>query len=448
MELKKLLEERAKLAAEIHALADSQATWTAEDRQNWNELNSDYDKFSAQIEAEEGRIKVAQRAADIAGEQEKRAAASHAIAMATSDSFGGAQKSAAAPTEEHRALAQQAWFRRQMEMPLDERHEEACRLTGMNPNNRELCIRSLDTPQFNRIREKRAGMSTQDAVGGYTIPEGFVNNFEIALLAFGGIRQAADVIRTATGNNLPWPTANDTATKGALLTEETTIGATANPTVGVKTFGAYKMSSKLIQVSPELLQDSAFDMAAQIGSWLGERIGRIESDYYTTGTGSSEPTGILASSGGAYLGVTFASTTAITSDELLDLIHSVDPAYRQGSSFMAHDTIIKYFRKMKTGTGEYIWQDGMRAGQGQTLFGYPVITNQSMTATMTATDKNLIFGNLKKFKIRDVAEIRLRRLVERYADTDQEGFVAFHRTDSGLLDAGTYPVKYAKQAAS
>ena len=314
----------------------------------------------------------------------------------------------------------------------------------MPMNRRTIDLRMRNTSDLRAHREGRAGMSTTDNVGGYTIPTGFVNNFEIALLAFGGPRQVADVIRTDSGNDLPWPTANDTGNTGVLLAEETTIGTTVNPTVSIKTFYAYKMSSKLIQISPELLQDSAFDMAAEIGRMLGERIGRCECTYYTTGTGSSQPSGCVT---GATAGNTTASATAITADEIIDLIHTIDASYRQGAAFMMHDTVLSYIRKLKDGNGVYLWQPGMTFGKPDMIFGYPVYINTAMSSTITATDKTMMFGQWSKFKIRDVAQIRLRRLVERYADTDQEGFVAFHRTDSGLLDAGTHPLKYLLQHA-
>lgn len=346
-------------------------------------------------------------------------------------------------TEETRALALQGWMRSQCDIPLDNRHLEACRITGLNPASRTIDMRLGNTSQVRQLREKRAGMSLTDALGGYTVPTGFVQNFETALLTFGGPRQVADVIRTETGNDLVWPTGNDTGNKGALLSEETTIGSTVNPTVGAKTFKAYKMSSKLIQISPELLQDSAFDMASQLGAWLGERIGRIEADYFTFGTGSSQPEGCVY---GATSGIKADSATAITLDEIIELIHTVDPAYRPGAKFMMHDLILSYIRRIKNGDGIYYWQPSVTLGEPDRLFGYPVVVNNSMESSISSDHETILFGDFSKFKIRDVAQIRLRRLVERYADTDQEGFVAFHRTDSGVIDAGTNPLKYFEQA--
>lgn len=440
-----LRQKVGELANTIKELAARQAEWTAEDRANWDKVNADYDAAKAKLD---DALVVSQRAAAV----EAAIQASAGDQRIGREDYDGRTvvNTPTVATEEHRSLAMQSWFLHQSGVDLTQRHVEAARLCGINPSSRELALRLYDTRRFN---ECRAGMSTIDAVGGYTIPEGFVNNFELALLAYGGIRVAADVMRTATGNNLPWPTANDTGNTGELLTEETSIGSTVNPTVGVKTFYAYKMSSKLIQISPELLQDSAFNLASQTGTWLGERIARIEATYHTTGTGSSQPTGLLAASGGATVATLStgnaytASATAITWDELTDLIYAVDASYRPGAAYMMHDNVIRYLRKLTDGDGHYYWQPSITAGISDQILGYPVITNLAMSSTITAGDKTVVFGQLKKFKIRDVAEVRLRRLDERYADTDQIGFVAFHRTDSGLLDAGTHPVKYLLQHA-
>jgi HK97 family phage major capsid protein len=433
-EIKRLKEERAKLVRGWRVILEQA------EKENRG-LNTDEQVASDKAEAD---LKLYDERVDRLERAEAAAAKIAAVTIAEG------QERAESPqnTPESRVMALQGWMLAQAELPIGDAQRQAMQACGVRPNQRFFDIGLRRTSEYNAFRrEQRAGMSTTDALGGYTIPEGFVSNFETALLAFGGPRQVADVIRTASGNDLPWPTGNDTSNKGELLTEETTIGVTTNPTIGAKIFGAYKMSSKLIQVSPELLQDSAFDMASQIGAWLGERIGRIECDYYTTGTGSSQPTGILATSGGATAATLStgnaytASASAITPDEIMDLIHAVDPAYRMGSAFMMKDSTVLALRKLKDGNGAYIWVPGLQAGQSDTLFGYPVVVNQSMAA-ITNSAKAVVFGQFSKFKIRDVAEIRLRRLVERYADTDQEGFVAFHRTDSGLLDAGTHPVKY------
>ena len=214
---------------------------------------------------------------------------------------------------------------------------------------------------------------------------------------------------------------------------------------GAITFGAQKYSSKLVLISSELLRDSAFNLAAEIGRVAGERIGRIVNTDLTTGSGAGTvPKGIITA---ATSGVTAATATAIAWTEVLDLIHSVDVAYRSqpGAGIMCHDNVVLYLRKLADGMGRLMWESNPVVGQPDRLHGYPVIVNNDMASAVSGTNKTLLFGALNKYKVREVASIRLRRLVERYAEYDQEGFVAFMEYDGDLLDAGTNPVKYLKQ---
>ena len=149
---------------------------------------------------------------------------------------------------------------------------------------------------------------------------------------------------------------------------------------------------------------------------------------------------------GAALGVTAAAASAITFDEIVDLEHQVDIAYRIGARFMLADSTVQVLRKLKDSEGRYLWQQSHVAGVPGLLFNYPYVVNNDM-ATITNSAKTVLFGQLSKYKIRDVAGIRLRRLTELYAANDQEGFVLFVRSDGNLLNAGGGPVKYLQQAA-
>jgi HK97 family phage major capsid protein len=295
--------------------------------------------------------------------------------------------------------------------------------------------------------EYRAAMgTTSGAVGAYTVPDAAMQALEIALLEFGGMRQVATVIRTDTGASLPFPTTDDTSNKGAILTENTQVSE-VDITFGQLTLDAYMYSSKSVLVSLQLLQDSSVDVPGMIGRLLGERIGRIQNDHFTTGTGSSQPNGIVAASTSGVTGVADPPTY----DNFVDLVHSVDPAYRVNSRFMMADATLKTVKKIKVlqysgdTTGVPLWAPGLAAGQPDTINGYPFVINQSMAAPGSSA-KKVIFGQLSKYLIRDVREIPLVRLNERYADYHQVGFLAFARSDGDLLDAGTHPVKYMSQS--
>lgn len=439
MTAKELREKRAALVPQIRAMADKvhaeSRDFTPEEKPNWEKLNKDYDALTVQID-------ILERTERLESDQSQRVENNARIGRDDRDS----RTQGEAVTEEHRALALQAWCLTQEGVDLNERQEDACRRTGTNPRARELELNLSPSHLFRNIqREARAMSAFSPTAGGYTVPTGFVNSLERAMLQFGGVRLVAEVMRTDSGNDMPWPTANDTSNTGELINENTTV-STQDVTVAQILFRAYKWSSKLVKVPIELLQDSAFDVASLLGSMLGERLARAQNTYFTTGTGANQPRGIVTAS---TLGVTAASATAVTFDEILGLIHSVDPAYRaeSGVGFMFHDSILLAVRKLKDGQSRYLWDPaGPAGGKPATLWGYPYTINQDMQSSLATGTKTFLFGALNKYKVRDVGQIRLRRLVERYADADQEGFVAFARGDGNLLDSGVAPVKHLIQA--
>jgi HK97 family phage major capsid protein len=256
----------------------------------------------------------------------------------------------------------------------------------------------------------------------------------------------ADVIRTTTAEPMRWPTANDTANSGRQIGESSPVNTNIDPTFGQITWSAYKFTSDMILVPYELLRDNAVNLVQHLARMLGERLGRIQNNRYTVGSGTSTPKGIVTC---AAAGVTTASPTAITFDEVIDLEHSVDPSRRRmpGVGYMFHDNVFKAIRKLKDAQGQYLWQAGANSGAPDTLNTYPYTINQDMSSTISAGAVTMLFGDLSAYKIRQVNEVRLYRLTERYRDNDQDGFVAFIEGDGHLLDAGDGPVRKMTQAS-
>ena len=306
--------------------------------------------------------------------------------------------------------------------------------------------------QERRVMQRRAAPVIQAAqsvgtttAGGFLVPQSFSDRLEIALKYYSGMMENAEVIETDSGADMPWPTVNDTTQVGAILTENATISA-QDVTFASVTLKAYMYTSKLIAVSLQLMQDSFFNMENLIADIAGERLGRIFNTHFTTGTGSSQPNGIVTAAASGKVGTT-GQTTSVIYDDLIDLIHSIDPAYRRGSKWMANDASIKVVRKLKDGQNRPLWEPSVQAGQPDTLLGYPVVTNNDV-ATMAANAKSILFGALNKYKVRRVRGMTLMRLNERYADALQVGFFAFARVDGNLIDAGTNPVKYYQNSAT
>ena len=440
MTAKELREKRAKAIADLRVLVDKadaeKREFSADEKAQYDRVNGEIDTLQAKI-TERARLEVL--------ESETAAAPAAAVGRedvrhepAKDDESFDARSAFAAQTRDT-ANVVQGWLRAAADLEPRAEHIESAKRVGVRLNRKTLDIR-LGEPG---LVEKR-DLTVTTTAGGYLIPQGFVPRLEQAMLAYGSVRNVAEVLRTDSGNALPWPTANDTTNTGEFIAINSTIGSSVDPAFGQFLLNAYKCSSKLILVPPELLEDSAFPLANLVFGMLGERLARIQNTAYTTYDGSSKVDGIVHA---ATAGVTTTSATAITTDEILDLIHSVDPAYRPGASFMMHDGVVKYLRKLKDGEGRYVWQQGLAAGAPSSIFGYPVVVNQDMDATVASTNDTMLFGQLSAYKVREVNAVRLRRLDERYADTDQVGFVALMRVDGDLLDAGTHPVKLMTQHA-
>lgn len=292
-------------------------------------------------------------------------------------------------------------------------------------------------------KEGRALSDVTGAAGAYTVPQGFMAELERAVLYFGGVRNIARILPTTTGNPLPWPTTDDTANSGEDKAENV-AAADQDAAFGQVVLSAYKLGSGQIKVPNELFEDTGLNLEAELASMLGERIGRRQNNKYTLGSGVSTYQGCVVA---ASLGKTAAAVAAITMDELIDLQHSVDPGYRNNpkSAFMMNDDTIRAIRKLKDGNGRYILDISTVPNQPSTLLGKPLITNQDM-ALLATGNKTVLFGDFNKFIIRDVRNIVLRRLNERFADADQTAFIAWYRGDSRLVSASTKALKYLVQA--
>ena len=295
------------------------------------------------------------------------------------------------------------------------------------------------------LQEQRGtgNQTTTTTAGGFTIPEGFSNQLEVQMLAYGGVRAAATILRTETGNAIPWPTVNDTAVTGALLSEGT-ADTVSDMTFAEKTLNAYTYSSNTVKVSLQLLQDSYFNLPAFLSEALAIRIARATNAAYTTGDGSSKPNGFITA---CSTGKTAAAVAAITRAEIVDLIHSVDPAYRIGSKvgFQFNDSVLSAIKQLSIGSADDrpLWQPSITVGEPDRLEGYQYWINQDMDSLATAND-TMAFGDFSKYVVRDAGNVTMIRLDERFMDALLVGFMGYLRTDGELIQ--TAAIKKLTQA--
>ena len=267
-----------------------------------------------------------------------------------------------------------------------------------------------------------------DSEGGYLVPDEYERTLVEALEEENVFRQLAKVIRTSSGDRkIPVVAIKGTASwideEGAYLESDDSFGQVS--------IGAYKVGT-MIKVSEELLNDSVFDLEAYISREFARRIGAKEEEAFFTGDGSGKPLGVLAATGGAETGVTAASATAITADELIDLFYSLKAPYRRNAVWVLNDSTIKAIRKLKDNQGQYLWQPSLTAGAPDLLLGKPVRTSAYMPA-IAADAKTVAFGDFSYYWIADRQGRSFKRLNELYAATGQVGFLASQRVDGKLV---------------
>jgi HK97 family phage major capsid protein len=311
-------------------------------------------------------------------------------------------------------------------------------MTDLDPEQRK-AIRSGFVKADPKEIRAAAGIGTGSA-GGYLVPQGFRQTIVEKQKAYGAVQSVATVLETTTGNPLPWPTNDDTSNVGALLAENT-AASEQDITLGTAQLGAYKYTSKLVRVSIEFLQDVDWlDAEGFLQRKFAERLGRIHNQHLTTGTGTAQPQGVVT---GAVSGVTAAAVAAFTADELIDLQHSVDPAYRnERSRFMFSDTALKLARKLKDSQNRYLFQPGgvagTAAGVPDTIAGSPYVVNQDMAVPATGV-KSILYGDFEAgYVVRLVKAFELIRLEERFAEFGQVAFIAFDRLDGLVQDNSAY----------
>jgi HK97 family phage major capsid protein len=428
------MEKRAKLHTDATALIPQAGEkWTPENRAKFNTMHDDIDTMGKDIEA-------LQR--DAAVDAELRDTKKPPEAQPGGEAEQRKQK------DEKYSVAFRDYLR----------HGQA----EMSPESRQLL--SQHKAEF---RDMGIGTNT---LGGYFVPQGFVYKIEEALKYYGDMLNVAEIMDTATGQTLPYPTDNDTTVVGEIVGEGTQV-STADVSIGHINFGAFKFSTKMIKLSLELLQDSAFDMEAYLQKKMAVRLGRILNTKFTVGVGTTEPNGIVtatvANQGtaqvwgtGSGVGIPLIAAGSSTNDggsetggtsigygDLVNLEHSVDPLYRKGAKFMFHDTTLRYLKTLLDKYGRPLWVPGMTAGAPNTVLTYGYSINNDM-AQIAVNAKTVLFGDLSKYLIRRVKELGILRLNERFADYGQVAFIGFARYDGNLLDAGTHPVNYLVQAAS
>lgn len=394
--LKTLKEKRATVYTQIDELrkAADGREMTAEEQTRWDDMLSDYEKVDKQVEQEERFQDVERRQAEQADEDR--------------------QNGKGDDNEE-------------------ERYKKHFRQYLLNGNSV-----SEEARQF---FEKRAGIS--GLASGVLVPTTLAGRIEVALKSCGGMLEASELIVTDNGGDLILPVINDTESYSTIVQEYNQSTKKA-PSFGSITMKAYTYRTPIVPISMELLQDSAFDTESTIADLLVSSHQRGINKDFTNGNGTGKPKGIVTC---ATASDATPAANSIKHDDLIDLINSVDISYGRNGKFMFNQDTFWALAKIKDTTGRYIWQDSLRNDIPPTIFGKQYIINDDMQS-IGAGNASVLFGDLKKYKIRMVRNFRVIRLNELLAEYLAIGIFGFARFDGNLLDAGTNPIKKLVHASA
>jgi HK97 family phage major capsid protein len=462
-------EKRAKLHTDATALIPKEGEkWTPENRQKFDAMHADMEELRKDIESLEKNENVGtelnrtkkpgedQPGAGAANVTERRAAVAEFRKSLRRNGVAAIDR----VRPETRAVIEDINDRYFVALKDYLARGEA----GMSDENRAILTGTGAPEEF---RDMGIGTST---LGGYFVPQGFVYKIEEALKYYGDMLNVAEIMDTATGQPLPYPTDNDTTVVGEIVGEGKQV-STADVNIGHIVFGAYKFSTKMIKVSLELLQDSAFDIESYLQKKMAIRLGRILNTKFTVGAGTTEPTGISTAAvanlgtaqvwgAGSGIGIPLIAAGSASNDggmetggssigwaDLVNLEHSIDPLYRRGAKWIFHDTTLRFLKTVLDKYGRPLWVPGVTVNAPDMILGYRYSINNDMPV-IALNARTVLFGAADKYLVRRVKELGVMRLNERFADYGQVAFIGFARYDGNLLDAGTHPVNYLQQAAA
>lgn len=296
---------------------------------------------------------------------------------------------------------------------------------------------NVSTEQALAIRN--AMSTTTPGEGGYTVPAQVAAMVIDRLKAFGGMREVSQIITTDNGQAWNYPTSDGTAEVGAIVAQNTGAGS-GDITFGTVGLNVFNYTSLKIALPLELVQDSAIDVVDFVVNRLATRIARIQNTHFTTGAGTTLPDGVIPRAGVGKTGTT-GQTLTVTYDDLVDLKHSVNRAYRSSAKFMMNDLSVAVVSKLKDTTGRPIWVPSVTEGAPDTLLGFPVVTNDDV-AVMAANAKSIAFGDFSNYIIRDVANsTSIRRFDDSaFALNNQVGFCGWQRSGGNLVDVNSVKV--------
>lgn len=285
----------------------------------------------------------------------------------------------------------------------------------------------LDALRSNFRRVSDVLQEGVDADGGYLVPEEYDSRLIDGLSEENIFRKLATTIKTGGQHKI-----NIAATKpAAAWIDEGGALSFGDATFAQINLDAHKLHVA-VKVTEELLYDNVFNLENYIIDQFSKALANAEEDAFLNGDGNGKPLGIFAATGGGTVGVTAASATTITADEVINLIYALKRPYRKNAKFIVNDQTLAVLRKLKDSNGAYLWQPSLQAGEPDRLLGYPIYTSPYVPA-IAAGKPVLAFGDFSYYNIGDRGSRSFAELKELFAGNGMVGYVAKERVDGKLV---------------
>jgi HK97 family phage major capsid protein len=252
--------------------------------------------------------------------------------------------------------------------------------------------------------DKKALVESDDTLGGYLVPNEYVNQIIKGIVEFSPLRSIASVRQTSkTDVWIPKRTGTFAAT---WVAETGTRSETTGLTYGLEKIPVHEMSA-VVDISMAELEDAVFNMEAEISAECAEQFGVAEGTAFISGNSVGKPQGILTN--GSISHVASGDSNYLTAEGLISLFYALKSAYANNGYWVLNRSTLKAIRQLKDGMGNYLWTPNLGLNSPPTILERPYIEATDMP-DIAAGAFPVAFGDFKRgYQIVDRVAISITR---------------------------------------
>jgi len=278
--------------------------------------------------------------------------------------------------------------------------------------------------------EKKALTVSNDSTGGYLAPPEYVRELIKDVTEISPIRSIARIRSTASRSiQVPKRTGTFAA---EWVSESGTRSETTGYNVGLEELPAHEQYA-LVDISEQDLEDTVFDLEAEMQSEFAEQFAKAEGAAFVSGNAVGKPEGFMTNS--SVSSIDSGSNTAITADNLITLVHNIKSDYGRNGTFVFNRSTLAAIRKLKDTAGQYVFQAGMslQGGVTNTILGQPYVEATDM-ASIAQNAFPVAYGDFRRaYMIVDRVSLAVLRDPFTQATTGNVRYIARRRVGGQVI---------------